>query len=195
MRNGMQGQTKKTWTEATVFWNKEVNLKCTCTVKAGQYGFGGNTTDTATTEADAAYEQLVHDFSSAFDKIQTTISGLTATNTQLQQQLQQAKIMCHAMNNCIPPSTYQMPFQPQQQIQSQYKNWKNSNRGGHKNGCGNNRAKEKETATAERRQRQKKLESRQCKQKLRRRTTTATMEASSHHRTIHRPRKHKSFQQ
>ena len=47
----------------------------------------GQLTDTATTEADAAYKQSVHDFSSAFDKSQTTISGLTATNTQLQQQL------------------------------------------------------------------------------------------------------------
>ena len=54
----------KTWTKATVFWNEEVNLKCTCSVTAGQYGFGGNATDTATTEADAdtAYEQSVNDF-------------------------------------------------------------------------------------------------------------------------------------
>ena len=117
----------KTWTEATVFWNKEVDLKRTCAVTTGQYGFGGNATDTATTEADAAYEQLVHDFSSAFDKSQTTISGLTATNTQLQQQLQQAKMMCQAMTNRVPPATYQMPFQPQQQMQSQHQSWKNSN--------------------------------------------------------------------
>ena len=54
---GMRIPTKKTWTEATVFWNKEVNLKRTCTVTAGKYGFGGNVTDTATTEADAVYEQ------------------------------------------------------------------------------------------------------------------------------------------
>ena len=78
---------KKTWTEATIFWNEEVNLKCTCAVTAGQYGFGGNTNDTANTEADAVYEQSVHDFSLASDKSQTTISGLTATNTQLKQQL------------------------------------------------------------------------------------------------------------
>ena len=77
----------KTWTEATVFWNEEVNLKRTCAVTAGQYGFGGNATDKATTESDAAYEKSVNDFSSAFDKSQTTISGLTTTNTQLQQQL------------------------------------------------------------------------------------------------------------
>ena len=75
----------KTWTKATVFWNEEVNLKRTCAFTAGQYGFGGNATDTATTESDSAYEQSVHDFSSAFDKSQTTISGLTATNTKLQQ--------------------------------------------------------------------------------------------------------------
>ena len=65
----------KTWTEATFFWNKEVNLKRTCAVTAGQYGSGGNATDTATTEADAAYEQSVHDFYLASDKSQTTISG------------------------------------------------------------------------------------------------------------------------
>ena len=65
----------KTWTEATVFWNKEVNLKRTCAVTAGQHAFGGNATNTATTEADAAYEQSVNDFSSAFDKSQTTIQG------------------------------------------------------------------------------------------------------------------------
>ena len=47
----------KTWTKATVFWNKEVNLKRTCAVTEGKYGLGGNATDTATTEADAAYEQ------------------------------------------------------------------------------------------------------------------------------------------
>ena len=87
MKNGMRDQTKKTWTEARVFWSEEVNLKHTCAVTAGKYGFGGNTTDTDTTEADAAYEQSVHDFSLAFDKSQTTISGLTPTNTQLQQQL------------------------------------------------------------------------------------------------------------
>ena len=125
---------KKTWTEATVFWNEEVNLKRTCVVTAGQYGFGGNTTDTATTEADAAYEQSVHDFPLAFDKSQTTISWLTATNTQLQQQLQQqlkqAKIMCQAMTNRVPPATYQIPFQPQQQMQSHHQSWKNSNGGG-----------------------------------------------------------------
>ena len=72
---------KKTWTKATIFRNKEVNLKRTCTVTAGQYGFRGNATDTATARADAAYEQLVHDFSLALDKSQTTISGLIATNT------------------------------------------------------------------------------------------------------------------
>ena len=90
-----------------------MKLKRTCAVTAGQYGFGDNATDTATTEAEAEYEKLVHDFSSAFDKSQTTISGLTATNTQLQQQLQQAKIMFQAMTNRIPPATYQMPFQQQ----------------------------------------------------------------------------------
>ena len=95
----------KTWTEATVFRNEEVNLKHTCKVTVGHYGFGGNATDTATAEADAAYEQSVHDFSLAFDKSQTTISVLTATNTQLQQQLQQAQMMCHAMTNRTPPAT------------------------------------------------------------------------------------------
>ena len=120
----------KTWTEATVFWNKEVNLKRTCAVTARKYGFGGNTTDTATTEADTAYEQLVHDFSLTFNKSQTKISGLAATNTQLQQQLQQAQMMCQAMKNRVPPETYQMPFQPQQQMQSQQQSWKNSNGGG-----------------------------------------------------------------
>ena len=75
----------KTCTEATVFWNEEVNLKRTFAVTAGQYGFEGNTTDTATTEADAVYEQSVHDFSSSSNKSQMTISGLTATNTKLQQ--------------------------------------------------------------------------------------------------------------
>ena len=114
LKNGMQGQTKKPWTEARVFWNEEVNLKRTCTVKTGNYGFGGNTTDTATTEADAAYEHLVHGFSSAFNKSQKTISGLTATNTQLQQQLKQAQMMYQAMTNCVPLVTYQMPFQPKQ---------------------------------------------------------------------------------
>ena len=133
----------KTWTEATFFWNEEVNLKRNCVVTAGQYGFGGNTTDTATTEADAAYKQSVHDFSSAFEKIQTTISGLTATNTQLQQQLQHAQMMCQAMTNCTPPTTYKMPFQAQQQMQSQHQNWKNNNGGGQENGRGNNRAKRK----------------------------------------------------
>ena len=49
----------------------------------GTNGFGGNTTDTATIESDAAYEQSVHDFSLSFNKSQTTISGLTATNTQV----------------------------------------------------------------------------------------------------------------
>ena len=71
----------KTWSEATVFWNEEVNLKRTCTVTAGQYGFGGNATDTSTTDADAAYEHSINYFSSTLDKSQTTISGLTATNT------------------------------------------------------------------------------------------------------------------
>ena len=75
----------KTWAEATIFWNKEVNLKHTCAVTSGQYGFGDNATATSTTDVDVAYEQLVNDFSSAFDKSQTTISGLTTTNTQLQQ--------------------------------------------------------------------------------------------------------------
>ena len=64
----------KTWTEATVFWDEEINLKRTCAVTAGQYVFGGNATDTATTESDTAYEQSVHDFSLDFDKSQTTIS-------------------------------------------------------------------------------------------------------------------------
>ena len=105
--------------------------------------FGGNTTDKATTEADAAYKQSVHDFYSAFEKIQTTISGLTATNTQLQQQLQHAQMMCQAMTNCTPPPTYKMPFQAQQQMQSQHQNWKNNNGGGQENGRGNNRAKRK----------------------------------------------------
>ena len=73
----------KTWTEATVFWNEEVNLKRTCTVTTGKYGFGGNATDTATTESDAAYEQSVKDFLSALGKSHTKISRLTATNTQL----------------------------------------------------------------------------------------------------------------
>ena len=63
----------KTWTESTVFWNEEVNLKPTCAVTAGHYGFGGNTNDTSTTEADAAYEQSLHNFSSAFNKSQTKI--------------------------------------------------------------------------------------------------------------------------
>ena len=40
----------KTWTDAKVFWNEKVNLKRTCAVTAGQYIFGGNATDTATTE-------------------------------------------------------------------------------------------------------------------------------------------------
>ena len=34
-----------------------------------------------------------------------------------------------------------------------------------------------------------------CKMQLRHRTTTATMEASSNHQTVHIPQKHKSFQQ
>ena len=129
----------KTWAEATVFWNEEANLTRTCAVTAGQYGFGGNATDTATTEADSAYEQSVNDFSLAFDKIQTMISGLTATNNQLQQQLKQAQIMCQAMTNCVPPPTYQIPFQTKQQMQSQYQNWKNNDRGGQGNGRGNHR--------------------------------------------------------
>ena len=58
----MRDRQEQKWTEATVFCNKEVNLKRTCAVTVGQYEFGGNTTDTATTEADAAYEQSVHDF-------------------------------------------------------------------------------------------------------------------------------------
>ena len=89
-----------------------MNLKRTCAVTEVQYGFGGNAPDTVTTEADAAYEQSVHDFSSAFNKSQTTISGLTATNTQLQQQLQQAQMMFRAMKNHVSPATYQMSFQP-----------------------------------------------------------------------------------
>ena len=109
-----EARKNKTWNEATVFFNEEVNLKRTCAVTAGKYGFGGNATDTATTEADAAYEQPVHDFSSAFNKSQTTISGLTATNTQYQQQLQQAQMMCQAIANFVPPAAYQMLFQPQQ---------------------------------------------------------------------------------
>ena len=112
----------KTWTEATVFLNEEVNLKHTCALTVGQYGFRGNATDTSTTEADAAYEQSVHDFSSTFDKSQTTISGLTATNTQLQQQLQQAQIISQAMNNHISPVTFHMPVQTQQQMHSQHQN-------------------------------------------------------------------------
>ena len=62
-------EKNKTWTEAKVFWNEEVNLKRTCAVTVGQHGFSVNATDTATTEADTAYEQSVHDFSSALDKI------------------------------------------------------------------------------------------------------------------------------
>ena len=112
----------KTWTEATVFWNEEVNIKRTCAVTSRQYVFGGNATDTATTEADAAYEQSVNDFSSAFNKSQTTISGLTATNTQLQKQLQQAQMMFQAMTKRAPPPTYQMPFQTQQYMHSQHQN-------------------------------------------------------------------------
>ena len=121
---------KQTWTEATVFWNEKVNLKRTCAVTTGQYGFGGSTTDTATTDADAAYEQSVHDFSSAFDKSQTKISGLSTTNTTFQQQLQQSQMMCQAMTNFVPPPTYQIPVQTQQQMQSQHQNWKNNNGGG-----------------------------------------------------------------
>ena len=75
----------KTWTKATIFWNEEVNLKRTCAVTVGEYVFGVNTTDTATTEADATYEQSVNDFSSDFNKCQTKISELTAINIQLQQ--------------------------------------------------------------------------------------------------------------
>ena len=119
----------KTWNEATVFWNEEVNLKRTCAVIPGQYVFGGNATDTDTTEGDAAYEQLVNDFSSASDKSQTTVSGLTANNTQLQQQLQQAQMMCQDMTNSTPPLAYQMPFQTQQQMHSQHQNRKNNNGG------------------------------------------------------------------
>ena len=73
----------KTLIEATVFWNGEVNLNRTSSVTAGQSGFGGKAIDTTTTEAYAAHEQSVHDFYSAFDKSKTTISGLTANNTQL----------------------------------------------------------------------------------------------------------------
>ena len=113
-----------------------MNLKRTCAVTEGQYGLGGNVTDTYTTEADAAYEQSVNDFSLALDKIQTKISGLTATNTQLQQQLQQEKMMCQAMTNHTPPPTYQMPFQTQQQMHSQNQNWKNNDGGGQGNGRG-----------------------------------------------------------
>ena len=120
-----------------------MNLKHTCAVTAVQYGFGGNAIDTATTESDAAYEQSVHDFSSALDKSQTTISGLTATSTQLQQQLQQAQMMCQYMTNRTTPPTYQMSFQTQQQIQSQHQNWKNNNGGGQKNGRGSYRGKRK----------------------------------------------------
>ena len=109
----------------------------------GTIWFEGNTNDTTTTEVDAAYEQSVHDFSLAFDKIQTTISGLTATNTQLQQQLQQAQMMCQSVTNRVSPATYQMLFQPQQQMQSQHQIWKNINGGGQENGRGKNRAKKK----------------------------------------------------
>ena len=91
-----------------------MNLKRTCAVTAGQYGFGGNATDTATTEEDAAYEHTVNDFSSAFDKSQTPVLGLTATNTQLKHQLQQAHMMCQYMTNHTPPLSYQIPFQTQQ---------------------------------------------------------------------------------
>ena len=120
-----------------------MNLKRTCAVTAGQYVFGGNATDTVTTEVDAAYEQSVHDFSSEFDKNQTTISRLTATNAKLHQQQQQAQMMCQAMTNRVPPATYQMMFQSQQQKQSQHQIWKNSNGIGQENGRGNNRAKSK----------------------------------------------------
>ena len=133
----------KTWTEATVFWNKDVNLKHTWAVTSGQYGFGGNATDTDTTEADAAYDQSANDFSSAFNKSQTIISGLTATNTPFQKQLQQAQMMCQDMTNCTHPPTYQMPFQTQQQMQSQNKNWKNNDGGGQGNGRGSYRGKRK----------------------------------------------------
>ena len=118
-----------------------MNLKRTCTVTAGQYDFGGNATDTATTKEDADYKQSVHYFPSAFDKSQTTISGLTATNTQLKQQLQQAQMMCQDMTNHVPTATYQKPFQQQRQMQSQHQSWKNSNGGGQENGRGKNRAK------------------------------------------------------
>ena len=133
----------KTWAKATVFWNEEVNLKRTCAVTAGKYGFVGNATAASTTDADAAYEQSVNDFSLAFNKSQTTISGLTATNTQLQQQLQQAKMMCQAMTNFAPPPTYQMPFQPQQKMQIQQQNWKNNGGGGQVNGRGNYKGKKR----------------------------------------------------
>ena len=39
-----------------------MNLKRACAVTAGKYGFGGNATNTANTEADVAYEQSVQDF-------------------------------------------------------------------------------------------------------------------------------------
>ena len=136
-------EKNKTWTDAIFFWYKEVNLKRTCVVTAGQYGFGGSTIDTANTEVDAAYEQSLHGFYLAFDKSQTKISGLTATNIQFQQQPQQAKMRCQAMTNRVPTATYQMPFQLQQQMQSQQQSWKNSNGGGQENGRGNNRAKRK----------------------------------------------------
>ena len=130
-------KNNKTWAEATFFWNEEVTLKRTCAVTAGQCGFGGNSTATSITDADAAYEQSVNDFSLALYKSQTTISGLTATNTQLQQQLQQAQMMCQAMKNRTPPPTYQMPFQPQQQMQIHQQNWNNNGGGIQVNGRGN----------------------------------------------------------
>ena len=139
---------KKIWSEATVFWNEEVNLKRTCDVKAGQYGFVGNVTATSTTEADAAYEQPVNYFSLAFDKNQTTISGLTATNTQLQQQMQQAKMMCHDIKNCAPPPTYKITFQPHQQIQSQQENRKKTMEAVREMDAATTEVREKETTSA-----------------------------------------------
>ena len=68
-----------------------MNLKHTCAVTEGQYGFLGYTTDTATTEADESYEQSVHEFffgvrQESNDNIrvkrhQNTIATTTATGT------------------------------------------------------------------------------------------------------------------
>ena len=52
-------------------------------------------------------------------------------------------MMCQATTNRVPPATYQMLFQQQQQMQIQHKSWKNINGGGQENGRGNNRAKRK----------------------------------------------------